>query len=318
MLTAVLIGLRYKVGGDWFNYIEMQNAIGLLSFEDAISFTDPAYAFLNWLSNRAGVGIWFTNIVCATIFMVGLGRLAGLQPNPPLAILVAVPYFIIVVAMGYTRQAAAIGVICYGLATFPENRIQRLIILVFVAALFHKSAIVIMPILLIPIFRKNILFAIASSAVTIIIVFVLLANSADSLIAGYIASDLESQGALIRVSMNVIAAIIFIMLRDRFRFTPFVQTYWMTNAVLSIVSLACLGIGVGSTAIDRLALFLIPLQIVVFAHLPYVLSKRNGALPSILLGVIGYSFLVQLVWLNFADNSHSWVPYSTTILQDDF
>lgn len=36
--------------------------------------------------------------------------------NPLLAILVAVPNLIIVVAMGYTRQAAAIGLICFAVA----------------------------------------------------------------------------------------------------------------------------------------------------------------------------------------------------------
>ncbi len=318
VFTALCIGLRYEVGGDWFNYLEIKQGIYFASIGDAMTYTDPAYGFLNWISNQFDIGIWLTNLVCGTIFMVGLGRLANAQPNPPLAILVAVPYFIIVVAMGYTRQAAAIGIVCYALATVSEDRVWRLVALICVAATFHKSAVLVLPIVLIPIFRKNILVAAAGGIVFIGIFSVFLAGSSDRLVTNYINSGLESQGALIRVSMNVVASVLLLLLRKRFDFTPFMQTYWIANALLSIVSLAGLGIGVGSTAIDRLALFLIPLQVVVFSRLPYALSNRDRALPSVLLGVIGYSFLVQFVWLNFADNAFAWVPYSTTILQDGF
>lgn len=317
ILTALAIGLRFEVGGDWFNYLEIKNTIYFMSLGESLAYIDPAYAFLNWTSNQFDIGIWLTNLICGAIFTIGLGRLASAQPNPSLAILIAVPYFIIVVAMGYTRQAAAIGIVCYALATASEDRIWRLVGLICIAAMFHKSAVLVLPVVLIPVFRKNVLIASVGGMVFVGIFSVFLAGSSDQLVAGYINSGLESQGALIRVSMNVVASVMLLLLSKRFQFTPFMHTYWMANALLSILSLAGLFIGVGSTAIDRLALFLIPLQVVIFSRLPYVLSSKKRAVPSVLLGVIGYSFLVQAVWLNFADNSFAWLPYSTTIFHDE-
>ncbi len=56
---------------------------------------------------------------------------------------------------------------------------------------------------------------------------------------------------------------------------------------------------------DRLALYILPLQIVILSRVP-------GTLISPALGrggVVLYSFLVQFVWLNYAAHANYWVPY---------
>jgi hypothetical protein len=114
--TIAVIGLRYKVGADWYNYQVMFNGIKTLSFASAIEIGDPAYQFLNWATYQLGVRIWLVNLVSAVIFGWGLYRLCSVQPSPWLAFAVAVPYMVIVVAMGYTRQSIALGVLMAGLA----------------------------------------------------------------------------------------------------------------------------------------------------------------------------------------------------------
>ena len=121
--TTLMIGLR------------MYDDIFFLPLSEALRFTDPGYAALNWMAIKLGIGISFVNVICAALFMGGVARFAWHQPNPALAIVVAVPYLIIVVAMGYTRQAAAIGIICYAIADASERRLVRLIALISLAAL---------------------------------------------------------------------------------------------------------------------------------------------------------------------------------------
>lgn len=48
-------------------------------------------------------------------------RFARSQPDPWLAVLVAVPYLVIVVAMGYSRQAVAIGILLAGLGRLERG-----------------------------------------------------------------------------------------------------------------------------------------------------------------------------------------------------
>ena len=50
----------------------------------------------------------------AVPFTYGLFRICRQQPNPWLALVVATPFLIIVVGMGYTRQAAAMGFLMIG------------------------------------------------------------------------------------------------------------------------------------------------------------------------------------------------------------
>jgi len=63
-----------------------------------------------------------------------------------------------------------------------------------------------------------------------------------------------------------------------------------------------------STAVDRIALYVIPLQLFVFSSLPGLVRDR-GTSTALILGVVAYSFAVQFVWLNYADNAMEWVPY---------
>lgn len=316
MLTTALIGLRYRVGGDWYNYLDMYGSISYQDLSGSLEITDPGYALLNWSSSHAGLNIWAVNLVCGAMFVTGLSRLALRQPNPWLAMLVAVPYFIIVVAMGYTRQAAAIGMICLAIADASETRLFRLILLVGLASLFHKTAVLILPMLLVPVFRRNLLFGLIGGLLFVVLFVLVLRSSSDAMIQNYAQSNYDSQGAAIRVSMNVLAAAALLIWRKRFTFPPFIRSYWMVNAVISLASLIALFLVSASSGVDRIALFLIPLQIVVFSRLPYVLSGTGRPLPSLLIGVIAYSFSVQFVWLDFAQNAKEWVPYRTVLFNE--
>lgn len=92
--------------------------------------------------------------VCAAIFVIGLAKFALRQPNPWL-VLIAVPYLIIVVAMGYTRQAAAIGLVMWGLATFDRGRVRQFAVAVLAAVTFHFTAIAMLPLGITSVTRNN-------------------------------------------------------------------------------------------------------------------------------------------------------------------
>ncbi len=56
---------------------------------------------------------------------------------------------------------------------------------------------------------------------------------------------------------------------------------------------------------DRLALYLLPLQLAVIPRLSSVIGSR--ALGKAI--VIAYAIAIQYVWLNFGTYSVFWVPY---------
>ena len=144
-LTFILaIGFRYQVGGDWFNYLRHYNrAIGTPLREIAIS--DPGYAFLNWVMARWRWGIYGVNTACGAIFMIGLLVYCRQLPAPWLGFAVAVPYLIVVMAMGYTRQSVALGFFFLALAAVERGHFLQYLLWVALGATFHKSAVLLVP-----------------------------------------------------------------------------------------------------------------------------------------------------------------------------
>ena len=142
---TVTIGLRYQVGGDWNNYLAYLAVMGDWELAEVLAYGDPGYMLLNWFAGRNDLGIWFVNTVCGGIFSYGLIAFARSQPRPWLALAVAVPYLIVVVAMGYTRQAAAIGFAMLGFVRLGKGSFLKFAICITLAATFHKTATLLLP-----------------------------------------------------------------------------------------------------------------------------------------------------------------------------
>jgi len=64
-----------------------------------------------------------------------------------------------------------------------------------------------------------------------------------------------------------------------------------------------------STVLDRIGLYLLPLQIVVFVHVPDILGRMVGHKTFWIAAVLLYYAAVLFVWLNFASHSGAWIPY---------
>jgi hypothetical protein len=64
-----------------------------------------------------------------------------------------------------------------------------------------------------------------------------------------------------------------------------------------------------STAVDRVALYWIPLQLFVLSRLPDAMSQRPGLNSIWVQLVVAYSAAVLFVWLFFASHAFAWLPY---------
>lgn len=305
LALALMIGLRYEVGGDWDTYKLLFSYAGYANLDQMLTIGDPAYQFLNWGVRQIGADLWLVNLICGSIFSWGLFRFAQVQASPWLAVLVAVPYLVVVVAMGYTRQAVAIGILMAGLAAFQRGASTlRFVVYVAAAALFHKTAVVALPLVVFS-SERNKLFNILTGAVALYMFYSsFLADSMDKFVRNYIEAEYSSQGAAIRVAMNLVPATIFLLFRRRFEFSPRDRRIWFFHSVAAFGLLFLLLVLPSSTAVDRLALYIMPLQIAILSRMPIALGTRQGALV-----VVAYSSAVLFIWLNYAVNANYWVPY---------
>ena len=308
VMLVMMIGLRHEVGGDWETYIEM-----LESYKDGsegeYSFQDPAYILLNILATWSGLGVYILNLISAAFFSWGLVVFCRAQPRPWLALAVAVPYLITVVAMGYTRQGSSIGIAMLAMVALSHGSTRRFLLWITLAALFHKSAIILVPMAVLAKTKRRV-FTLLWVVLTSVVLYILILQEAiDFLILGYIESEYQSSGAAIRIAMNAMPAAIFLVLRKRFQLAPAQLSFWTWMAWSALLFIVLLKVSPSSTAVDRVALYWIPLQLFVWSRLPNVLGKKTGKnLPWVCV-VVAYSAMVHFVWLVYADTAFAWLPY---------
>jgi hypothetical protein len=304
--TILVIGLRYKVGADWYNYLVIFNGTKTRSLISAVENGDPGYQFLNWATNELGAKIWLVNLASAAIFGWGLYRLSSVQPSPWLAFAVAVPYMVIVVAMGYTRQSIALGVLMAGLARQSRGAgTLNFAIYVAVAAAFHKTAVVMFPLVALTDKGSRLVNFLLAVSASVLMYDFFLGDSMDVLVRNYIDTEYSSQGALTRCSMNFVAAVLLWIFKDRLGFDRHEFRIWRNFGLASLLSMILLGVLSSSTVVDRLSLYLMPLQIVILTRAALLGGSRLSGTAA----VLTYSFSIQFVWLNFADHARYWVPY---------
>jgi hypothetical protein len=301
-LLVMMIGFRHEVGGDWLAYIN--------NMENPEDFAlDPASHLLNWLAMETGGGIYLVNLISAIFFSLGLVVFCRDQPRPWLALTIAVPYLITVVAMGYTRQGVAIGLAMMAIVELGHGSIIRFVFWVAFAATFHKSAVILVPLAILANSKRRLFTLIWVTVTTFVLFALLLKEALDNLISGYIGDEYESSGAAIRVAMNAVPAVLFLVYRNRFQLTKEQRSFWTWMALSALLLVVALKLSPSSTAVDRVALYWIPLQLFVLSRLPNILGRHNGKNAFWVNILVAYSATVLFVWLVYGDYSVYWLPY---------
>lgn len=306
---TLVIGFRYEVGGDWGNYFRYLFGAENLNLSDLSGMEDPGYWALNILSTQLGLGITGVNTFGAFLFSTGLVLFCRSLPRPWLALACAMPYLVIVVGMGYTRQAIALGLVMIGLVMLGRQRFVVFALWVLAGALFHKSAVVLIPIAALTISKNRFLTLALVTGASALGYVSLLADSAARLVETYVDQTIASSGAFIRLAINAVPAILFLLYRKRFAISPTEKRLWLIFSFMAVGMFLAFFPTNLSTALDRMALYIIPLQLVVFAHLPDAIGtfgRRNQAIVAL---ILLYYATILFVWLNFGIHSTYWVPY---------
>jgi hypothetical protein len=304
--TVLIVGLRHEIGADWPNYEVLFDAIASEPWPHAIFLTDPGYGLINKLAAELGWGIYGVNFICAVIFAAGLTTFALRQPFPWLAWLIATPYVLIVVVMGYSRQGVALGLAFAALACLQERRTSRFIALIIAGALFHKSAALLLPLAFLAGQKAGWLRNLGLLLTIVAAALALLFTQLETLWSIYIEDQLVSEGATIRVWMNALPAILLIALARRRRDVWSDPGFWRYVAWGAIICIPL--VGLASTAIDRVALYLTPLQVFVWSRVP-LLFRDSAERTSVVIGLSVVYAAILWIWLNYAAHAYAWIPY---------
>ena len=310
VVAYVLVAtLRYQIGGDWVEYQDMYDAVRQGSLRDAVQFTDPVFGIMLWVSGKLHAGIYPVNGLCAALIAVGTVRVAQTTREPWLAILAAVPYLLIVVGMGYVRQAGAIGMIMIAIASLGRARPVTIIGELALAIGLHSTGGIVFPLFGPGLAQRRRWLALVITGLGAVAFVSILSLRIDEFEKGYIEQAYESSGATVRLLMNLLPSLVLLVRWRDFPVEGGARRVWLGFAVASILTFAALIISPSSTAVDRVGFYFAPVQLVVFGSMLDLLRVPRAGIFLVRTVMIGIAALVQMVWLVLATDAPLWVPY---------
>jgi hypothetical protein len=122
-----------------------------------------------------------------------------------------------------------------------------------------------------------------------------------------------SEGAIYRLFLNSIPSVLFIFFYNKFRIVVY-SKFWLLISIFNILLFILVVTRPElSSFADRIGLYFLPIQILVFANLEYIISDQK-ILFKINLFTIIYYLLILIFWLNFSNHKAFWVPYQFKFL----
>ncbi len=307
------VGFRKEVGGDWNSYLTWFDRIKIegLNFSlESMMLSNFGYNLLNALSSKLGWGIYGVNFICAGVFLLGLYYFLRELEYPLMGLLIAYPYLIMVVGMGYTRQSVAIGLTLASLISIKKNRNTLAFFLIVIAITFHKTAAIA---LLYFIFSKRRKLFLSVFTIVSILSFPFLIKIFQNFYSLYVENPMVSFGGKYRALMNFLPAILWIVLRKTGTFGENYgdEKVWdfmsFLAAILSLFAFANLTFG------DRMLLYFYSIQMVFYDRLKsYLDAFQKPVLSNIV--TIGY-LSAMIIWMFFGVHAESWIPYNNLFME---
>ncbi len=312
-LLIFFMGLRHEVGGDWDLYLrDFSSNIVFFNFFKFEYLRDFGYETLSFICFHLGIGIYGLNFIIATFFIISLNRFSmEFSKNYWLSLVVSFPYLITVVGMGYTRQGSALAFILLALVSLKKNKIFSSYVYLILAILFHKSAVIMLPIIFLTYFRfslTNILIILILIGGCVVVIFPEFARVQ----SGYFSDGTKyvSTGVYYRLFLNLLAGFLFLIFYKK------IKTYYKIDNLVILIFFITIFLSFlaadYSTFVDRIIIYFTFIQIIAFTRLSSI-NENYRILISVF--VIFIYSLMYFIWLYFANHSYAWVPYNNLIFE---
>lgn len=318
---TVLVGLylfsafRFEVGCDWIGYYwQYYQAESVVSSGAALT-AEPLWWPILALIRANDLPYPVANVVSSAIFFAGVHVLARRQPDKLAFLVLLFPILIINMPMSAIRQAAAIGIVCLAFTSFIDRRPVRCAIWLLIASGFHASALAFLP--LVPIAtgeytRTRVLLSFAL-AVPAALYFLSTGAAAELAVERYVEANIEAVGAPFRVAFLALSgAYYFLFLRRQWR-RAFPKDFALVDLCAAGMVAMVLLLPFSSVIVDRLGYYLVPIQAIVFARIPYFGLGRSRSLHI----AWPYACLMVLftTWATASWHfGQCYVPYETWLL----
>ncbi len=312
LIFTVFVGFRDKVGSDWWSYDRTHFLLNGESFYSVLIHLEPLSYVLFWFSENSGFHTLLTNIIAASILMLGVLSFSRRTSEPWLAVVAATPYLIIVFSMSGIRQAMAVGVFLLVLSKWEKSTILSRTVGIVVASMFHTSALITGLFVVYDLKVRTLSKIIGGTILGVLGFFVTIhAGSFDNYHSVYVedSSKVISAGSLLHIALIAIPAILGLLFVTRLKYL--VHNYQLFLLGLFGTLIVAGLYGLSTTVTSRLTLYLYFVPMMVYPAMISMVIKENRDIMRLL--IILAHFGVLMLWLQYSNNSSSYIPYQNIL-----
>ena len=327
-LIVIFTGFRFNVGADWNTYFSLFNQFKEFGFPSIQIFTssDPIYITLNILSHRTSNSIYLVNLLIAFLFFISLYFLIQNQEDKLISILSSFLLVVIILNMGYARQALAVSFILFFFIFFIKKKYLTSSFFVILSILSHKTSILVFGLIFLIFLLSNLKFLKIKYFFLVfflsLIFFYYYRIDITRMIELYVYKDIPlhitvkqkmtSEGVLPKI-LYILPYILIFFVFKKIKFINNNEKY-IFHSLIFFVILSIPFLGYFSSLVDRILVYIYVLPSLIVPkvlEIQYFQDKKKKFNLEIV--VIIYSFLSVVTWLMYANHSDYWVNYQNIL-----
>lgn len=315
VFLLVFMGTRNDTGCDFRAYeARFRYLYDDPSYMAYVQMEEPGFHWLNLLVHDLGLDYMWLNVFGSLIFVVCLIRFVRIAPAPMLLLALMFPIVILQLGMSGLRQALAVAFLLQAMISFVAVRRINAGLWILLAAQFHQSAYLFLPLAFMAGRKFNWVMAVASVAVLGPASVFLLGERADVYSDRYVEQiygENSSGGAVLRYALAVLPCILFELQSKRVRrLLP--QLYPLLR-VFSLMTFALLPIGLLSTvALHRMTFYVLPGTLLIFVCTVMAMPKAQALSRKYMVLPAGVLLTYMVGWFTLSRHSTiCYVPYES-------
>ncbi len=310
-------GTRFEVGCDYKGYsLRYSWLYSGMSWSDALRAGEGGFNWLNKALLHFDLSYSALLFVCALIFAACLYRFARHAQRPLSMMVLAFPVLVVQLSMSGLRQAMATAFLMVALGAFIDRRRLAVLVWVAIAALFHTSAVVFLPLFLL--MGRNISTLRMFGVLLVIspVIALLLGERMEVYNDRYVAQiygEQDSDGAWFRYAIVLIPFLVLLWKRRIVEWEFPDQFPLMRLFALFALSLMPAGL-ISSVLLHRFVFYIMPVSILALLCISECVFKPGSKRFGALLPFLAYGAYIT-VWFGYSSHGAScYLPYQTWLL----
>lgn len=318
MFLVFFAGTRYYVGCDYVGYLlRFERIDSFWSWAELFAREEPGFNGLMSAVKNSGIDYGGFILVMSSIYVFCMLRFSSLALSPLKFLVLALPVLMIQLGMSGMRQAMALGFLMLSFVSFTNEKKVMTAIWIVIAAQFHTSAIVFLPMAFLAgkhLSLKRILAGlIVMGPIVVFLIQDRLGVYSDRYIE-QIHGENSASGAWFRYALVllpfIMLAVWYRQVEERFpRHIELLRLFMLITFFLAPVGF------LSSVALHRLVFYVMPISIITLLCVTDTLAhmSRYRLFPLSFPFVMYGAYI--LVWFSFSSKASScYVPYQSWLL----